>query len=278
MIGCININGGAQDSVVLSQEALETWLSVNSIANASKKMKAANTLPIVEASSETLFCDNQPGSVEDADGASPTELMIPSEIFCTHSQLDPRKSASMKCISEVCFSIFALYEYIYLLRYQAAYHRISLDTNCAIQPVFSPKDVCKECVESIFTGIVCHSFRRTHADAHKERLYQVQHPRVVNKFDQCEEDADSDSGYWISKHWLKDWRLMKPKMHLTSEGDPSPDAPDFDSHVRCEHGGLSMNSTNRRRISFQVRPSLLHGKHCERHLSPGLPDPERAIS
>jgi hypothetical protein len=78
----------------------------------------------------------------------------------------------------------------------------------------------------------------------------------VNQFDLCDVDLDSP-GYWISKDWLKDWRLVKPKMHVPSLRDPAPDSPDFNLDVRCEHGGLSMKITARRRVSSQVNWSAL---------------------
>jgi hypothetical protein len=86
-----------------------------------------------------------------------------------------------------------------------------------------------------------------------ERIYQIEHPRLVNRFDLCEADLDNP-GYWISKDWLKDWRLVKPKMHVPAFCDPAPDSPDFNLDVRCEHGGLSMKITARRRISLEVSP------------------------
>ncbi len=46
--------------------------------------------------------------------------------------------------------------------------------------------------------------------------------------------------------------MAKPKMHVVSEGDPSPEAPEYDKHVRCEHGGLVLNTTSRTRISVEV--------------------------
>jgi len=81
-----------------------------------------------------------------------------------------------------------------------------------------------------------------------ERLYQVEHPRLVARFDDMSPVEDDEPGFWISKQWLKDWKLAKPKMHTISQADPAPDAPEYDQ-VKCEHGGLSANVTARRRIS-----------------------------
>ena len=52
--------------------------------------------------------------------------------------------------------------------------------------------------------------------------------------------------------FFKDWRLLKPKMHVAYEEDPAPDSSEFYNHVYCEHGGLSLNTTLRRRISREV--------------------------
>ncbi|TCD68915.1 hypothetical protein EIP91_009466 [Steccherinum ochraceum] len=47
------------------------------------------------------------------------------------------------------------------------------------------------------------------------------------------------------------WRLNKPKMHEPSQQDPSPGDADFSGHVKCEHGGLTTNQGNRKRISSE---------------------------
>ena len=36
-----------------------------------------------------------------------------------------------------------------------------------------------------------------------ERLYQIEHPRVVSLFDEVSPLDEGDFGYWISKTWLK---------------------------------------------------------------------------
>lgn len=38
-------------------------------------------------------------------------------------------------------------------------------------------------------------------------------------------------------------------MHTTSEPDPPPNDPEYAGHVSCEHGGLTTNGSNRKRIS-----------------------------
>lgn len=140
------------------------------------------------------------------------------DIMCIHQRLDPNMMDKFKRLSEhACSQIVA-------------------DTGYEFQPTFTPSDVCRECVEEIF----------------KERLYQINHPRIVTRFDQILEVPVNNKGYWISKMWLKDWRLLKPKMHIVSEGDPAPDNPAFYHDVRCEHQNLSLDTTTRRRISTEA--------------------------
>lgn len=104
-----------------------------------------------------------------------------------------------------------------------------------------------------------------------ERLYHIEHPKAITTFDEVNDVQEGSEGFWISKSWLKglrcifiyvlhtklilfiDWRSAKPKMHNISEGDPPPDDPDYEGHVKCEHGGLALNNTSRRRISAEVR-------------------------
>ncbi|KAF7969279.1 hypothetical protein HWV62_27809 [Athelia sp. TMB] len=85
-----------------------------------------------------------------------------------------------------------------------------------------------------------------------ERLYGIEHPQVVARFEEVDEIADDERGFWISKAWLKDWKSPRPKMHSTSNGDMPPDSPDFEGQVICEHGALNLNITSRRRISLKA--------------------------
>ena len=106
-----------------------------------------------------------------------------------------------------------------------------------------------------------------------EKLYEIEHPRYAKQFDDISLVPEDELGYWISKRWcrgrfsilavfhivdyfrcpFKDWRLLKPKMHVAYEEDPAPDSSEFYNHVYCEHGGLSLNTTLRRRISREVK-------------------------
>lgn len=134
---------------------------------------------------------------------------------CNHGKLDPRKASNMKRIR------------------QAASTRIAAEDHCDFKPYLTPGDACSECVQEIFD----------------ERLYQIDHPRLVSLFDEVSPLDEGDFGYWISKAWLKDWRLAKPKMHTPSEPDSPPDDPEYAHHVMCEHGGLTANVISRKRIS-----------------------------
>ena len=49
-----------------------------------------------------------------------------------------------------------------------------------------------------------------------------------------------------------DWKTNKPRMHLTGQSDPAPDSEECQDHIYCEHGGLSLNITNRTKISCEV--------------------------
>ncbi|KAG6887696.1 hypothetical protein C0992_011152 [Termitomyces sp. T32_za158] len=89
-----------------------------------------------------------------------------------------------------------------------------------------------------------------------EHLYQIEHPRLVARFDRILKGASDNIGFWISKSWVKDWRLIKPKMHVAYQGDPAPDSDNFAADVLCEHGGLSPNTTSRRTISAEAAEFL----------------------
>lgn len=61
---------------------------------------------------------------------------------------------------------------------------------------------------------------------------------------------------------MQDFKLNKPRMHKPSEPDPAPDSAEYYNHVICEHGGLSLNVINRRKITVEVsRANML--KHWQ---------------
>ncbi|KAL4067914.1 hypothetical protein J3A83DRAFT_4097639 [Scleroderma citrinum] len=151
------------------------------------------------------------------------EVVLMSDIICEHGALDPQKAHNMKRMSK------------------DAYGRITCD-GFDSHPVRSPSDVCEVCVRESFM----------------ERLYQIQHPRTVAQFDKvCDVKAD-EVGFWLSKAWLKDWRLQKPRIHVPLHGDVAPDAAEFCGHVRCEHDRLSLVSTARRSISKEACDILVN--------------------
>lgn len=45
-------------------------------------------------------------------------------------------------------------------------------------------------------------------------------------------------------------------MHTPSDPDPEPDSAEYHNHVICEHGGLSLNTTHRRKISVEVSDTI----------------------
>lgn len=134
------------------------------------------------------------------------------DITCIHSALDPQARERIKLVKS------------------SALVAIQEKTGCSFSPRLVPGDACRPCTESVFL----------------EKLYLQQHPVFVERWD-CLSDRDVSS--WISKRWLRDWKSPMPKMHFFGELDPSPGAPQFDLHVRCEHGGLTLNKTLRQAIS-----------------------------
>ncbi|KAJ7063468.1 hypothetical protein C8F01DRAFT_78645 [Mycena amicta] len=138
-----------------------------------------------------------------------------TEILCVHDRYDHKKAGLMKRIT------------------LDAYNKIK-SLNCVLSPELTSNDVCRECVENAFQA----------------KLYAKQHPQQVIEFDNVSTPGLERDGYWISKPWLRDWRLHRPKMNSPS-GDPSPGADEYLSHVECEHGGLSLSPTQRCKISLQ---------------------------
>ncbi|CAA7271556.1 unnamed protein product [Cyclocybe aegerita] len=140
------------------------------------------------------------------------------DITCEHGMLDPLKAKDMKCITP------------------AAYVQLVKETNCIFDTVLRPSDACTECVSMLFM----------------EKLYEIEHPRHAKKFDEISVVPEDGVGYWLSKKWCRDWRLIKPRMHEPFRNDPAPDSEEFRSHVFCEHGGLSLSTTGRRKISAEA--------------------------
>ncbi|KAJ3510286.1 hypothetical protein NLJ89_g4765 [Agrocybe chaxingu] len=141
-----------------------------------------------------------------------------TDITCEHGMLDPLKAKDMKCITS------------------AAYTQLVKETNCVFDTVLRPSDACAECVSMLFM----------------EKLYEIEHPRYAKEFDEFSVVPEDGAGYWVSKKWCRDWRLVKPRMHKPFQNDPAPDSEEFHSHVFCEHGGLSLSTTGRRKISVEA--------------------------
>lgn len=184
-----SINSMDEDSVIISRQTLERWLS--------KPLAKPKTKPKGGEEPETT-----------------PEILTTSDILCQHDLLDPQRANNMKRVSA------------------SAYEKLAEFDECEISPVCQVHDVCEICVRESFI----------------EKLYQVEHPRLVAQFDAVCDETPDQPGYWISKNWLKDWRLQKPKMHTPLQGDAPPDAPEYLGHVVCEHGQLSLVSTARKSI------------------------------
>ncbi|EPT06051.1 hypothetical protein FOMPIDRAFT_1034036 [Fomitopsis schrenkii] len=217
-----------QDCVVTSRQGLETWVVRHLKAQITPKASDSqgSREPVAPTSTE----DNDERSSEvpatqdkgHAAGGQGARTISMSQVLCEHGQLNPSKAGDMKLITG------------------AAQRRIATEDICELVPMLYPTDVCEDCVAAMF----------------EEKLYQVEHPHLVDQFDQIASLEEDDPGFWISKQWLKDWRLAKPKMHVASRPDPSPDAPEYKQDVECEHGSLSANITARRRISSEARTLL----------------------
>lgn len=152
-----------------------------------------------------------------------SEVVPVSGILCDHGALDPHKAHNMKRMSK------------------KAYEKLIARDGSDTYTVRSPSEVCETCVRACFI----------------ERLYQIQHPRMVAEFDRVCDIRTDEPGFWLSKAWLKDWRLHKPRMHVPLHGDVAPDATEFRRHVRCEHDRLSLVLTARRSISREARDILM---------------------
>ncbi|TFY64882.1 hypothetical protein EVJ58_g2344 [Rhodofomes roseus] len=208
-----NLTSRDQECVVASRQGLESWISRHlKPLSPSKPESESESKANDETASASPAEDKDPDSIEPT---SDKDVITMSQVLCEHGRLDPSKAGDMKLITT------------------AAHRRIAVEEACELTPALHPLNVCEECVVALFN----------------EKLYQVEHPRLVDQFDSISAVEEDEPGYWISKQWLKDWRLSKPKMHVPSGPDSPPDAPDFVQDVKCEHGGLSANITARRRIS-----------------------------
>lgn len=85
---------------------------------------------------------------------------------------------------------------------QVAYLDIVKDTGWYFEPQFTVSDICVKCVQRSFTGGHPSSGKTTsHGIA--ERLYEIEHPGLVARFDRILEGTSDYTGFWISKSWVK---------------------------------------------------------------------------
>lgn len=65
--------------------------------------------------------------------------------------------------------------------------------------------MCEQCVEATFNGLfsMVMLWYIVLTLCHVERLYQMQHPKDVAKFDEVDYVESEGRGYWVSKAWLK---------------------------------------------------------------------------
>ncbi|KAI6132145.1 hypothetical protein EDD16DRAFT_1891250 [Pisolithus croceorrhizus] len=197
------VESADEDSVIVSRQALEGWLSK----------------PLTRVKNEK--------SGPQPPGEEAAEVAILSDILCEHAGLDPRKCHNMKRVSK-----------------KAHLQLISRDGFDNSSELFTGNPARHRILYILLIKCV-------------ERLYQIQHPRIVAEFDNVCDVKPGETGFWLSKAWLKDWRLQKPRMHVPLYGDAAPDSAEFRGHVRCEHDQLSLVSTARRSISKEACDILL---------------------
>ncbi|KAI0306325.1 hypothetical protein B0F90DRAFT_1688970 [Multifurca ochricompacta] len=216
-----NVSSCDQASLVVSQQALNRFLSQPFDKSTDSLTHHASSIDQLGPTSGGQ--SNLNGLINHDDDGEKSEQHLSSfmageitveETLCSHGRLDPGKAADMKRID------------------RATYESLIVASGASFVPKLEPRDICRKCVEGIFL----------------EKLYQYEHPRHVSQFDAVVSETDS-RGYWVSRHWVKDWRQPKPKMHVPSRSDPAPDSELFRGHVLCEHGGLALNISARTRIS-----------------------------
>ncbi|KAH9993782.1 cysteine proteinase [Russula vinacea] len=216
-----NVSSCDQPSLVVSQQALNTFLSRPIDMRVAGLIDHVDQSGLPSNSQSPTSLNGVKGNGSETSTRRLASLMegeiSVEEILCTHGRLDPGKASDMKRID------------------RAVYESLILASGASFEPALEPTDVCHKCLEATFL----------------EKLYQYEHPRHVAQFDAVVNEADS-IGHWISRHWVKDWRQPKPKMHVPSQSDPAPDSQVFRDHVICEHGGLALNISARIRISHEA--------------------------
>ncbi|KAF4614469.1 hypothetical protein D9613_002689 [Agrocybe pediades] len=196
-------HAAGQESVVVSRQALESWLSQKGIEAGLREITPDQTI--------------QAPSPDSPADMPPPLIISTSDIVCEHGRLDPLKSRDMKCLSQDSLEMI-------------------LSTGCTFEPILRTSDPCNVCAAYLF----------------REKLYEYEHAKYTNEFDAICACDENEEGYWISKKWCKDWKLVKPRMHVCAEDDPAPDSEEFGGQVYCEHGGLTLQTTGRRKISHDA--------------------------
>ena len=90
-----------------------------------------------EAESKPLDKGKQRAVAEPSDDGDPDEIIrisIADDLLCEHGKLHPSNSTAMKRIR------------------RDVYDKIAAHTKCVFEPLVTPQDVCRECVEVIFKG------------------------------------------------------------------------------------------------------------------------------
>lgn len=218
-------------SMVLDKAALESWM----LRELDKNKSIRPTRPPADVNSHSV--ENPPSTSQRSEGsASPpppgaimrelnpsrekdaiqhTSQHAPQtggRILCIHGLLDPTESANMKRISKQAWARIQ----------ELGTDAVAIESNL----------ICEDCMAAVFN----------------EKLYAMQHADMIQRFESCM-NRDKGRGWWISKPWLKDWKLKKPKMHAPGHRDPVPDLPPFRSDVYCEHDGLTHSQKSREKIT-----------------------------
>ncbi|KAL6071842.1 Ubiquitin carboxyl-terminal hydrolase 7 [Balamuthia mandrillaris] len=109
-------------------------------------------------------------------------------------------------------------------------------------PALSHADCCLQCT------------KRWRDDIVKERQELKEKERIASK---CRGFTYSDTpGFWISKHWLNQWKNAAPKDTLI---------PDMNFDIKCAHGNMAPDSNARERVPVEVW-SWLRAKYDDPNL------------
>ncbi|CAE6449091.1 unnamed protein product [Rhizoctonia solani] len=233
-------------SMVLSKSALKGWLSkeldkttfshpAQTTVEKSQPVltsRRSGSSPSPPPPSELLRAPNVPQEQYGTQNEiNDVVTHVGDKILCAHGLLDPKESANMKRIS------------------MSAWESMQ-DLGANVTAIESSR-ICEDCTAALFN----------------EKLYTLQHDDMVSRFDAyMGRDRGPGKEWWISKSWLKgngvpqilisivddlskDWKLKRPKMHVTGCRDPIPDASRFRSDVYCEHDRLTPSQRFRDKIS-----------------------------